>query len=223
MQNTTIPAATPAIFQFDNSQIRTVTVGSETWFVAADVCAALEIGNVSMAVQRLDEDEVTLSQIEGSHRQTNLVSESGLFSLILRSDKPEAKRFKKWVTSEVLPAIRKTGAYQVQASPLTLFELTLAQMKAQELRINEIAAEVKEVKASVRLENWQQVRLQRAVNDKVSDWLETKKINRSERHYAYPRVWSTIKSYFQVARYNEIPASRYEEALTLIKGIECPI
>jgi len=64
--------------------------------------------NSRQAVARLDDDEVTLDQIEGSHRPTNQVSESGLYALILRSDKPQARPFRKWVTSEVLPAIRRS-------------------------------------------------------------------------------------------------------------------
>jgi len=106
------------VFNFESNQVRTVLKDGELWFVAADVCQVLNIGNPSMAVARLEEDEVTLSQIEGSHRATNIINESGLYSLILRSDKPEAKRFKKWVTSEVLPSIRKTGSYGNQVAAL---------------------------------------------------------------------------------------------------------
>ncbi len=73
----------------------------------------LEIGNPSDAARRLDNDEVTLDIIEGNHRPTNLVNESGLYSLVLTSRKPEAKQFKKWVTSDVLPSIRKNGGYIV--------------------------------------------------------------------------------------------------------------
>jgi hypothetical protein len=83
------------------------------------VCCALSIANTTDALKRLDEDERALDSIEGISRgndQVNLVNESGLYSLILGSRKPEARRFKKWVTSEVLPAIRKTGGYQQPAA-----------------------------------------------------------------------------------------------------------
>lgn len=102
-------------FDFDGFALRAVIVGSEPWFIAADVCAPLAIGNVSDALSRLDADERTLVSIESASNglPVNAVSESGLYSLILGSRKPEAKRFKKWVTSEVLPAIRKTGSYSV--------------------------------------------------------------------------------------------------------------
>lgn len=120
-------------FSFEGmAEVRVVKIDGEPWFVAADVCGAVGIGNPTMALRRLDQDERTLSQIEGSHRPTNLVSESGLYSLILRSDKPEAKRFKRWVTHEVLPTIRKTGGYATPGTDLhrMLAESPLDALKA---------------------------------------------------------------------------------------------
>jgi len=107
----------PIVFQFEQNEIRTLTINQEPWFVAVDICKALELGNVTMALRRLDDDEQALNTIEGISRgndKTNIINESGLYSLILRSRKPEAKRFKKWVTAEVLPTIRKTGRYDTQ-------------------------------------------------------------------------------------------------------------
>ena len=98
-------------FEFENKTIRVMDIDGEPWFVAADLCAVLEIGNVSMALRKLDQEDVTLNQIEGSHRPTNLISESGFYTLVLRSDKPQAKPFQKWATKEVFPTIRKQGAY----------------------------------------------------------------------------------------------------------------
>lgn len=106
-----------SIFRYDGADLYTVLVDGEPWFKVADVCNVLEIGNPSMAAARLDDDEVTLISIEG-RPQTNYVSEAGLFALILGSRKPEAKAFKRWVTHEVLPAIRKTGTYVAPASDL---------------------------------------------------------------------------------------------------------
>jgi prophage antirepressor-like protein len=106
------------VFSFDEMAVRTIEKNRELWFVVVDVCAVLEIGNATMAINRLDEDERTLITIEGASNglPVNAINESGLYSLILTSRKPEAKRFKKWVTSEVLPAIRKTGYYGTRKS-----------------------------------------------------------------------------------------------------------
>ena len=87
------------------------TLEGEPWFVAADVCRALGLGNSSMAISKLDEDERTLILIEGASNglPVNAVNEPGLYSLVLGSRKPEAKAFKRWITHEVIPSIRKTG------------------------------------------------------------------------------------------------------------------
>ena len=97
-------------------EIRTMTIEGEPWFMAADVCRALDIGNSSQAISRLDEDEkmITLISNEGNRRgnpNMTVVNEPGLYTLILSSRKPETKVFKRWVTHDILPTIRKTGGY----------------------------------------------------------------------------------------------------------------
>lgn len=99
-------------FDFEEQAVRVVMRDDEPWFVAADVCRVLELENPSATLKRLDDDEVTLNTIEGSHRPTNLINESGLYALVLTSRKEQAKRFRKWITAEVLPAIRRTGRYE---------------------------------------------------------------------------------------------------------------
>ena len=105
---------------FQNSEfgaIRTVTLDDEPMFCLADVCRALEIKNPSKVAQRLDDDERTNLKL-GRAGNTNFITESGLYAVILRSDKPNAKKFRKWVTSEVLPSIRKNGEYKPHKEPL---------------------------------------------------------------------------------------------------------
>ena len=102
------------IFRKDEfGAVRAVTLKGEPWFVAADVCRALGLGNSSDVIKRLDEDERTLVSIEGASNglPVNAVNEPGLYALILGSRKPEAKAFKRWITPEVIPEIRKTGGY----------------------------------------------------------------------------------------------------------------
>lgn len=100
-------------FQYVGNNVRAIIKGDTVWFVAKDVCEVLDHSDVSMAVSRLDEDE-KLTQtmfVSGQNRKTWLVNESGLYSLIMTSRKPEAKQFKRWVTHEVIPSIRKHGGY----------------------------------------------------------------------------------------------------------------
>lgn len=90
--------------------LRVIERDGEPWFIAADVCAATLHTNPTVAMQSLDADEKAKLNL-GRHGEVNAVSESGMYSMVLRSRKPEAKAFRKWVTSEVLPAIRKNGGY----------------------------------------------------------------------------------------------------------------
>lgn len=110
--------------------IRTVSREDGPWFVAADVCKALDIGNPSDALGRLDDDEKALVSIEGISRgndKANIISEPGLYALVLSSRKPEAKAFKRWITHEVIPAIRKTGSYSTSTSAFEVNRLSLAE------------------------------------------------------------------------------------------------
>lgn len=129
--------------------VRAVTLDGEPWFVAADVCRALGLGNSSDVIKRLDEDERTLVSIEGASNglPVNAVNEPGLYALILGSRKPEAKAFKRWITHEVIPAIRKTGGYiaakldetpeEIMARALVVANETLARHKQQLEAANE--------------------------------------------------------------------------------------
>lgn len=106
---------------FENKEfgeIRTIIKDNEPMFCLADVCKALEISNASKVAQRLDDDERTKLEL-GRAGETNFITESGLYAVILRSDKPNAKQFRKWVTSEVLPSIRKNGGYIANQEELT--------------------------------------------------------------------------------------------------------
>ncbi len=110
----TTDTITPFVFEGDTI-VRVITIGGVLWFVAADVCRALGIINVADAMSGLDQDEKGIGNADtlGGTQQVTIISESGMFSLIFRSRKPHALRFRKWVTSDVLPTIRKTGGYSV--------------------------------------------------------------------------------------------------------------
>lgn len=138
------------IFRKDEfGAVRAVTLEGEPWFVAADVCRALGLGNSSDVIKRLDEDERTLVSIEGASNglPVNAVNEPGLYALILGSRKPEAKAFKRWITHEVIPEIRKTGGYiagqemmdddQLLASALMVAQRKIAERNKQLEAANE--------------------------------------------------------------------------------------
>ena len=132
------------LMTFENAafgKIRTLTIDGEPWFVAADVCKALELGNPSMTVERLDADEKGISSIDtlGGKQRMAIINEPGLYSVILCSRKPEAKAFKRWITHEVIPAIRKYGGYmtkslleQVLENPNLIYEFARRMLAEQQ-------------------------------------------------------------------------------------------
>lgn len=110
------------IFNYEKTEIRTVKINNEPWWVLKDVCGVLKLTSPHKVAERLDEDEKGRSLIPtlGGNQEVAVVNESGLYNVILRSDKPEAKKFKRWVTHEVLPTIRSHGMY---ATPETVEKL----------------------------------------------------------------------------------------------------
>lgn len=153
-------------FNFKGQEVRTVKDKyGEIWFVAKDVCKVLEIKNPTDALKRLDEDERARLNL-GRQGETNIVNEYGLYNLILGSRKPEAKAFKRWVTHEVIPAIRKTGGYVANddlfvetylpfADEQTklLFKGTLETIRKQNLIIQEKDRQLEEAKPKVEFAN----------------------------------------------------------------------
>lgn len=116
------------VFNYNGSQVRTVEKKGQPWWVLKDVCGILGINNHKDLLKRLDTDEVgrfNLPHPQNPNKTIEMITinESGLYNVILRSDKPEAKPFRKWVTAEVLPTIRKTGTYSVQEKPNKALEI----------------------------------------------------------------------------------------------------
>jgi anti-repressor protein len=130
-------------------KVRVVEQGGEPWFVAKDVCDALELGNSRQALTRLENDEkadVILN--DGSqNRKMNIVNEYGLYNLVLASRKPEAKAFKRWITHEVIPAIRKTGGYIAGSEKMSDAELMAKAVLVAQATIKERDARIKELES----------------------------------------------------------------------------
>lgn len=138
------------IFKYENNDVRTVEMNGEPWFVLKDVCKALGIAKYRDVADRLDADERAPVRVDtlGGAQEMTCINESGLYSVILRSDKPAAKPFRKWVTSEVLPSIRKNGGYiagqeqmtpeELMAKALLVANKTLAERDA---RISELTVQ----------------------------------------------------------------------------------
>lgn len=200
-------------------EIRTVTIGNEPWFVGKDVAEALGYSNTrdALATHISEEDKNTVVISDGKRGNPNLVviNESGLYALIFGSKLDSAKRFKHWVTSEVLPTIRKTGSYQ---KPMTLSEQI--QLLA---RGNENHEErIEKLENTMTIDYGQQKHLGDLVSQVVIEILGGKKSN------AYVEIGKKvfaecnrdIKTYFDVNARNNIPKLKYMEAVNYIKEWE---
>lgn len=186
------------VFRYQDNEVRTVEINGEPWFVLKDVCAVLGIGNSRMVFDRLDSDEKGVSQIDtpGGLQTVNIINESGLYNVILRSDKPEAKPFRKWVTSEVLPSIRKTGSYnQKPLSPVEMFAMQAQINLEQERRLKAVEQKqavldgVMDVMAAPMLaeDGWQE-KAQKAINTAVERFQTNHQTFRAELYEDVERV-----------------------------------
>lgn len=146
------PSPTLSIFTYGQNEVRTVMKDGEPWWVAKDVCDILGLKNSRDAMNGLDDDERGVANIytPSGEQSMNVINESGLYSLILRSRKPEAKQFKRWITHEVIPTIRKTGSYGV--APATAapalpqdYKSALVALLAEVEKTEKLGAQVKEL------------------------------------------------------------------------------
>ena len=140
------------LFAYEGQQVRTVVVDGEPWFVAADVCRILDLGNVSMAVSRLDSDGVSSAEVidsMGRQQTARIITEPALYELAFQSRKREAKALVRWVTHDVLPSIRRTGSYSAAAAvPRSLPEALRAyalEVEAREALTTKVARDAPKV------------------------------------------------------------------------------
>ena len=129
-------------------EVRTAVINDEPMFCLIDICKALEIKNATDVAKRLDEDERTRLNL-GRQGETNFITESGLYAVILRSDKPNAKKFRKWVTSEVLPSIRKNGGYIAGQENMTDDELMAKALMVAQNKIAERDNKIKSLETEI--------------------------------------------------------------------------
>lgn len=198
--------------------IRTVTIDNEPWLVGKDVAEALGYKKPENAIANhvSDEDKTsTLIQGSGSNYKSKatIINESGLYALIFGSKLESAKRFKRWVTSEVLPAIRKTGSYQ---KPMTVAEQI--QLLAQGNQDHE--ERIEKLENTMTLDYGQQKYLGDLVSRVVIEILGGKKSNAYDEigKKVFAECNRDVKTYFDVNARNNIPKLRYQEAVEYIKG-----
>ena len=202
-------------------EIRTMKIDGEPWFVGKDVAESLGYSNASKAVStHVGEEDRILKVLEADSQngnvvktQTALINESGLYALIFGSKLESAKSFKHWVTSEVLPAIRKTGSYQKPMSPVEMMRIQLGMIDDHEGRITEL-------EQNMTIDYGQQMSLGDIVNMVVVDALGGKDSN--AYHEIGRKVFAEcnrdLKHYFNVNARNNVPKKKFDEAVGYVKN-----
>ena len=210
--------------------IRTVTIKNEPWFVGKDVAVSLGYKDTSDALKKhvADEDKLTRCFADsGQNRQMYIINESGLYALIFGSKLESAKRFKHWVTSEVLPAIRKTGAYQKPMTTDQKIQL-LAQGNVELTeKIDKVDKDLQEFKADIPLLALECQRITRAKNQKVVPLMGGKSApaykNKSLMHKVYSDVDAQLRREFGVNTYKAIKRSQCDLAVKIIEDYVLPM
>lgn len=203
-------------FNFEDLPVRTITVNEESYFVGKDVTDVLGYSNSRKALgDHVDDEDKLVSQIvtAGQNRTQTLINESGLYSLIFSSKLDSAKRFKRWVTSEVLPELRKTGTYQ--AKPLTTSEQIQLIAKGN----NELDERITTIEETYPIMHGQAKHIQQLVAKKVAEIVRNKfnGYYKETSKKLFAEIYKSIKNIFQVPTYNSIPRGRYEEAVTFVE------
>ena len=195
-------------------EIRTVTVDGEPWFVAKDIAEILQYTNTQKAIRdHVDEEDKLTERIvlSGQNREVICINESGLYSLILSSKMPGAKRFKRWVTAEVLPQIRRTGTYQKPMTPQEMMRVQLGMIDGHEERITHL-------ENTMTIDYEQQQELKKAVNKRVIEVLGGKKAPayKEMSKKVFSECNHDIQDYFRVNSRNNIATKRYEKAIEYV-------
>lgn len=211
-------------------QIRTIVIDGEPWFVAVDVCNVLEIKNPSDALNKQLEDFERARFNLGRQGEANIISESGFYTLVLRSRKPIAKPFRIWVTSEVLPSIRKTGSYIANSSNKveTILEdmgcnmkVVYAQINNMENMLGEQTEKLNQVVDNMTLTTRQQQRIYKAAKDRINSLLggaHSKEYKANSKSY-FINLWNGLKSKFGCgSSYKDLNPIYFDDAMTFIQN-----
>lgn len=214
----------------DFGSIRTVILNGEPWFVAADVCKILEHSNPTIAMNSLEDFEKAKLNLGLQGGDTNIISESGFYTLVLRSRKPIAKPFRIWVTSDVLPTIRKTGKYiapsenkvETMLSDMNCnMKIVYAQINNMEEMIGEQNTMLERVVDNMTLSTRQQQQIYKTAKDRINHLLNgahSKEYKENSKSY-FINLWNNMKSKFGCgSSYKDLNPIYFEEAMNFISS-----
>lgn len=210
------------IYNFNSNEVRTLLIENEPWFVLKDVCDILELSNPTMVAGRLDDDEVTKFNLGGLSGESNIVNESGLYKVIFQSKKQEAKKFTKWVTSEVLPSIRKTGGYEVPKDPMAALKLMFEVQETDNKRINELEGKVSNLAENAPLTPSEYGYLNNLISSRVREvkQVHQMELNKQQYSYLYKAIGRDVKQVANVKVRCQIRSKDFDRVTEFVKDWE---
>lgn len=212
----------------DFGDVRGMLIDEEPWFAGKDVAEILGYSNPQKAIRDHvdDEDKTVNDSFTVNGTKVILLNESGLYSLILSSKLPNAKKFKRWVTSEVLPSIRKTGSYGTPKSPLELLELHYAAIKQVNDKVDKVQKDLDDFKLDMPILGVEENRITKAVKKKGLEILGGERSNAYKdsvlRSKTYQDIYRELKRQFGVNTYKAIKRNQCDTAVELISGYTPP-
>ena len=211
------------LFKFENQQVRTLKINGDPWFVGKDLTDILGYSNSRDALNRHvdpeDKDVAKLDTLGGKQEQT-IINESGMYSLILSSKLPNAKKFKHWVTSKVLPAIRKNGSYQLPQTPEARLKLAMEATIHLDERMTNVEKDVDFIKNTSEIDSTQRFKLRKARDRKSVEVCGGKKSNFykdiNKRRKVFRQLEHDFKDSFVISRYEDLSKKDFDRAVNFI-------
>lgn len=207
-------------FNFEELPVRTITVDNEPYFVGSDVAKILDYSNPQKAIRdHVDMEDKLTEQIvlSGQRRNIIFINESGLYSLIFSSKLESAKRFKRWVTSEVLPTLRKTGTYQVPSDPMQALKLMFEATEQTKEEIATVKADVIDLRENQKLDTGDYNLLSRTINQRVAHIQKIHAItNQKQRSELFRDINSEVKKMTGATSRTNVRQKHFDDVISMV-------
>ena len=209
-------------FNFSGQDVRIITINGEPWFVGKDVADILEYSDTQAMTRRLDDEDFMTDKLSGMNMKSTLINESGLYTAILGSKKTEAKRFKRWITSEVLPTIRKHGAYNanVPTTQRELVQLALSANEETNQRIDVIENKIHDIEENKLITTEDKGTIDSHVRKKVYQICKDLRLSQEAKSMLFKDLGSSIKQLFNVPNRGRIKDKDFMSALEFVESWE---
>ena len=213
------------IFNFEDNEVRTQTINGEPWFVGKDVTDILGYSNPAKAIRdHVDDEDKGQNDTftPGGMQIMTIVNESGLYSLVFKSQLPSAKRFKRWVTSEVLPTIRKTGSYQIPADPMDALRLMFQATEHTQEKVNQVDARVIHLEQNVKLDPGEYTYIGKSISRKVYQIGKERaySMNREQKEELFKAINKEIAEITGVRTRTQLRQKDYKKVIEFIDDWE---